>query len=188
MSENQIVKIIRRHLSPILLIAGLVIGTGGVFVLVQTQRDARPGGSLLQTPLSSSASPPIASATSTSAPTASSSAVVSGDQAYADSNYTAAADEYQAALATEPNQPEVWIKTGNALREAGNLDDALAAYTKARELDVQSGDSYLNAAAVLWQQNDQEGAITLLQAGIAAGATRRADLEETLSVYEALQQ
>lgn len=192
MLENQTLqKLVRQPLTWIICAAVLA---GGILTTVLLRdaslTDTSPpqpvitsSGLILNTPTPT----PTASPTSSSTLAPTTDAVAAGDQAYAAGEYQQATDYYQIALAANPAQPGVWVKSGNALREVGNNDAALAAYQEARTYDKTYGDAYLNAAALFWKKDDQPAAIDVLKLGIAAGATRGSDLEETLSVYEALQ-
>jgi len=139
--------------------------------------------------INSGSTEPTGSATATPEQTTApdtSALVAEGDAVYNRKDYLTATIHYQAALSINPDQASVWVKLGNSQRDRGELETSLASYKKAREVDSRLGDSYLNAAAVLWQQDKKQEAIELLTAGLAANASRANDLKATLEVYEAL--
>lgn len=109
-----------------------------------------------------------------------------GDRAYQDRYFDDALAAYHTALLADETNPRLWLKLGNTQRELDQALNALLSYEKARDHDPLLGDAYLNAAAILWSQGKRDEARTVLKAGISAGASRLADLQSTLSVYESL--
>jgi len=64
-------------------------------------------------------------------------------------DWSTAADSYRMYLATVPDDVRAWIQYGHALKEAGHLTEAEAAYGHAIELDPADNDAPLHLAHLL---------------------------------------
>jgi tetratricopeptide (TPR) repeat protein len=109
-----------------------------------------------------------------------------GDEAYLAKQYQEALGFYRQATEKDSGNALAWLKRGNSERETGNEEAGLTSYGRARAVNPKLGDAYLNAAAILWGQDKKEEAKALLREGIRADASRKADLQTTLDVYEAI--
>jgi tetratricopeptide (TPR) repeat protein len=109
-----------------------------------------------------------------------------GDEAYLAKQYQEGLGFYRQATEKDSGNAAAWLKRGNSERETGEAEAALSSYGHARAADPKLGDAYLNAAAILWGEDKKEEAKTLLREGIRADASRKADLQTTLDVYEAI--
>src|SRR3954452_17187165 len=49
---------------------------------------------------------------------------------------------YEALIAEDPETPRFWIGYGLSLRSAGRTDDAVAAYRRATQIDVENGEAW----------------------------------------------
>ena len=76
-----------------------------------------------------------------------------------------AAKEFDAAIALDQNDPDIYFYRAGMLVEDGNLDAALADYTKALELNPRSINSRVACAEIYVRQHESQKAIT--QATIA---------------------
>jgi tetratricopeptide (TPR) repeat protein len=76
-----------------------------------------------------------------------------------------AAKEFDAAIALDRNDPDIYFYRAGMLVEDGNLDAALADYTKALELNPRSINSRVACAEIYVRQHESQKAIT--QATIA---------------------
>jgi len=75
-----------------------------------------------------------------------------GDRACARQDWPAAIECYGAYLAKVPSDAAIWVQYGHALKEAGRLSDAEAAYGKAVEIDPEGEDARLHLVQVLRMQ------------------------------------
>jgi len=75
-----------------------------------------------------------------------------------------AAQAYQQAIATKPDQPGYYNNLGNVLARAGKIDDAKAAYTKSAELDpANAATAWRNFGISLYNANRLGDAVAPLQ-------------------------
>lgn len=178
----------------------LLLSLGVVIVLYNYLQDNRsPQGVTTPTPTTIPTTTPAATSspepTVTPTPSATTSPASAAHYqsqaktAYEKGDYTTAITAYQQAITLETSsekKAELLILLGNAYRENKNSTEAITAYSNAIAANGKAGDAYLNKAAILWAQEKYDEAKDTLRAGIAANATRKKDLENTLSVYEVL--
>lgn len=192
-----------RHYTRWIIIAIIIIALAVLtaFFSVRSNRVA-PSPTPSPTPTSSSTSSPVATASlsPTASPdptptaTASESTIshkAKAEAAYKAKDYETAVAEYTAAIKAENESGELttlWNSLGNAERDSGDTASAITAYTTSLLYNTKNGDAYLNKAALQWSLGNREEAKTTLRDGIQKEATRQQDLQNTLSVYEALPQ
>lgn len=128
---------------------------------------------------------PMPATTQSTSPGPANDSLLEADAAYAAGKFSLAIQLYQKYLIANPEVATVWLKLGNARRESGDSQGAIEAYRQAQTNDPLLGDSYLNRAAIHWQLGERETARAVLEEGISRGASRSADLQNTLAVYEA---
>ncbi|MCC2631321.1 MAG: hypothetical protein K0S20_20 [Patescibacteria group bacterium] len=109
------------------------------------------------------------------------------EAAYQAKDYSKAIEQYKLAIEGQSNPTELatlWNLLGNSYRENVKPDDALKSYDQAISFNKQLGDAYLNKAAILWGQDQQDAAKGVLQTALDAKSTRESDIRNLLSVYE----
>lgn len=72
-----------------------------------------------------------------------------GDEARDRKDWTAAAELYRLHLEAEPKDVPIWVQLGHALKEQGQVSDALQAYRRAAELGPEDGDAQLQFGRAL---------------------------------------
>ena len=77
------------------------------------------------------------------------------------------------ALAIRPNFSQALNNRGAALREIGRMEEAMASFRHAAELDSQFADAFYNLGTSLYLMNQTEQAIDALQ--------RAVELEPTMA-------
>ena len=70
---------------------------------------------------------------------------------------------FESALATDPNNAKGHYGLGNALRECGHIEKALASYQRCLALDPGNQDAIAKIAGVKERQGDYQGAFALLE-------------------------
>lgn len=145
------------------------------------------------TPISNASDLPttVPTASPTTSPSATPASTAShktlAQEAYKNKQYTVAISEYlQAIDATKSTGElaELWNELGNTYRDNQNSAEALKAYDKSLSFNNKLGDTYLNKAALQWTMTQKDAARATLKVGIDANASRKSDLQNTLSVYE----
>ncbi|WP_168200071.1 glycosyltransferase [Acetobacter vaccinii] len=71
-----------------------------------------------------------------------------GDASYDQRDWAQAAEYYRKAVAISPDRRAVWIRLGHALKEAGQLENAFEAYSKASALPGDNGDAPYHMAVL----------------------------------------
>lgn len=74
--------------------------------------------------------------------------------------WPAAARAYERALRVEPNHPDIWIQHGHAVKEAGQMHDALISYERASTMDPQNVDAALQLGHCLQRAGQGQKAAT----------------------------
>lgn len=72
-----------------------------------------------------------------------------GDEARDRKDWTAAAELYRLHLEVEPKDVPIWVQLGHALKEQGQVSEALHAYRQAAELGTEDGDAQLQFGRAL---------------------------------------
>ncbi len=94
-----------------------------------------------------------------------------GDEARDRKDWTAAAELYRLHLEVEPKDVPIWVQLGHALKEQGQVSDALHAYRQAAELGPEDGDAQLQFGRALVLAGRRGEAIESLANALQIGAS-----------------
>ncbi|MCI4677315.1 glycosyltransferase [Rhodoblastus acidophilus] len=106
----------------------------------------------------------------------------SGDRARVEGDWSKAAENYQSYLSNAPEDFEIWVQLGHALKEANRFGEARAAYGTAIRLRPDDFDVHLNLGHLEKLAGQRDAAITAYKRSFELNSSNRDALQELIDL------